>query len=53
MFGTVITIGERRANDEFTNQYNSYWLMTITLTSTGYGDIAPITSIGRVVNSFC
>jgi hypothetical protein len=43
MFGTFITIGERQTNDKFTDEYNSYWLMAMSLSATGYGDLAPIT----------
>jgi hypothetical protein len=36
-----------KVNDYY--MYNAFWLMIITSTSVGYGDITPTTSLGRVI----
>ena len=36
-------------NPVFDNYFNSIWFTVITLTTIGYGDIAPVTHLGRCV----
>lgn len=37
---------------KFTNMYNSFWLVVVTMTTIGYGDIFPTTYFGRTFAIF-
>ncbi|QED26832.1 transporter substrate-binding domain-containing protein [Microvenator marinus] len=56
MVGTMLWLFERRRNDHFDDGFvpgvaNGMWLAIVTMTTVGYGDIAPMTKGGRVVAS--
>jgi hypothetical protein len=38
-----------RTMQKFSNIYNSFWLIVVTMTTLGYGDIYPTTYFGRVI----
>ncbi len=40
---------ERDVNPRITNAFDALYLAVTTMTSVGYGDVAPITTAGRVV----
>ncbi|KIG14407.1 Potassium voltage-gated channel subfamily KQT [Enhygromyxa salina] len=48
-FGTTIYMIERHANDGITTLADGLWWSIVTLTTVGFGDIAPVTSVGRMV----
>ena len=54
LFGTVAYYAENDSNgQQFDSIFKaSYWGI-ITITSVGYGDIAPITVIGRITSCLC
>jgi len=39
-----------RTMQKFSNIYNSFWLIIVTMTTLGYGDIYPTTYFGRVIS---
>ena len=51
VLGTVMFVIEGRHNG-FTNIPNSIYWCIVTMTTVGYGDIAPITPIGKAIASF-
>lgn len=51
ILGTIMFIVEGRHNG-FTNIPNSIYWCIVTMTTVGYGDIAPITPIGKTIASF-
>jgi len=51
-FGSVMYVVEYQHNPGFTNIPQSIYWAIVTLTTVGYGDIAPITALGKVLASF-
>ncbi|UUV20952.1 ion transporter [Paenimyroides aestuarii] len=51
ILGTIMYIVEGRHNG-FTNIPNSIYWCIVTMTTVGYGDIAPITPVGKAIASF-
>lgn len=49
MFGTTIYMVEHRLNDSVKTLADGYWWAIVTLTTVGFGDIAPVTAVGRVI----
>ncbi len=49
MFGTTIYMVEHRFNDSVETLADGYWWAIVTLTTVGFGDIAPVTAVGRAI----
>ena len=48
LVGSVMYYVEETANEQFDSIPQSIWWCLVTLTSVGYGDIAPITVAGKL-----
>ncbi|CAF3086325.1 unnamed protein product, partial [Rotaria sp. Silwood2] len=54
LFGTVAYYAEDHSNGQpFDSIFKATYWGIITITSVGYGDIAPITPIGRIISCLC
>lgn len=49
VFGTLIYVIEYQHNDQFSNIPSSIYWAIVTLTTVGYGDISPVTDLGRML----
>lgn len=49
--GTVMYVLERDANPDFSNIPQSIYWAIVTLTTVGYGDVAPVTVLGKMMAS--
>jgi voltage-gated potassium channel len=52
VFGSVLYIVEHDINDGFRSIPNSIYWAIVTITTVGYGDIAPITPFGKIIAAF-
>ncbi|XP_031433673.1 potassium voltage-gated channel subfamily C member 4-like isoform X2 [Clupea harengus] len=54
VFSALIYYVEREHEDTaFGNIFLAFWWALITMTTVGYGDLCPITSLGKVIASLC
>ena len=52
-FGSLIHYAEGKINDNFTSIPRSAWWVVVTMSSVGYGDCVPTTTIGKLIGSLC
>ena len=46
-------VGIMENHDNSENYWHSLWLMLTTLTTVGYGEVVPVTTIGEVLTAIC
>jgi voltage-gated potassium channel len=52
VFGSILYVIENDVNEGFNSIPNSIYWAIVTITTVGYGDISPITPLGKVIASF-
>lgn len=53
VFSTLMYLAERHAQpDKFGSSIDALWWGVVTLATVGYGDVVPITTLGRVLGGF-
>lgn len=52
ILGAMVYVAESGANDKFSSIPQSIYWAIVTITTVGYGDISPITPIGKLIASF-
>ncbi len=53
IMGTVAYLLESPTNEKFSSIPDSVYWAIVTMTTVGYGDVAPITVLGKIVASLC
>lgn len=53
MFSSIMYYIEYEANPQYSSIFQSLWWCIITMTTVGYGDICPITTLGKMVGAVC
>lgn len=54
LFASLIYYWEKDAkNSKFTDIPNCFWWAVVTMTTVGYGDMAPTTTMGKFIGSIC
>ena len=54
LFASLIYYWEKDAeNTKFTDIPNCFWWAVVTMTTVGYGDMAPTTTVGKFIGSIC
>jgi voltage-gated potassium channel len=54
VFGSVGGfLAESRINDDFQSIWDGLWWTVVTMSTVGYGDKTPITTLGRIIGTIC
>ncbi|XP_031565663.1 shaker-related potassium channel tsha2-like [Actinia tenebrosa] len=53
MFSSIMYNIESEVNPQYSSIFESLWWCIITMTTVGYGDIYPVTTLGKIVGAVC
>lgn len=54
LFSSMIYFAENEANSEmFPSIPESFWWAIVTVTTLGYGDVVPVTRVGKIIGAMC
>lgn len=54
LFSSMIYFAENEVNQEmFPSIPESFWWAIVTVTTLGYGDVVPVTKLGKIIGSLC
>ena len=54
LFSSMIYFAENEANREmFPSIPESFWWAIVTVTTLGYGDVVPVTKVGKIIGAMC
>ena len=54
LFSSMIYFAENEANTEmFPSIPESFWWAIVTVTTLGYGDVVPVTKVGKIIGAMC
>ncbi|XP_063053444.1 potassium voltage-gated channel subfamily C member 4-like [Engraulis encrasicolus] len=53
IFSTLAFISEAHVDSQFGSILDAFWWVIITMTTVGYGDMYPVTWVGKVFGSLC
>lgn len=53
MFSCIMYFIESEVNPQYSSIFESLWWCIITMTTVGYGDICPVTPLGKMVGAVC
>ena len=52
-FSSLLFYAEQSRNQKINSILDAFWYSLVSMTTVGYGDIVPVTSLGKMIGSMC